>query len=286
MDKTVEINIMRSDGETFAIDGALFKLLSDGLIGIDTVASDVYRSSNYNGDGTVFTGQKLLPKEITIKANLINSSNLLTAREQATKFFNPTYTFYVYITYLGKVRLVIGKIIGFRMPSGNVNKSITLQVTFLSESPFLFSQNMTTIIVTESTDKFQFPYVSDEENGFVFSETTPGSKIIENDGDFETGVLLNVNCSGGASNIDINLNGKHLKYIGTLSANDELNIDLDSKPISVTKNGVNDIKNIDKTSDLYDFKLKLGGNLISYEALSGVNNVQVIVSYYKKYNGM
>lgn len=282
----VEVNIMRSDGKTFNIDGSLFKIFSDGLNGLDTTRYDFFQSSNYSGNGTMFTGQRALPREITIRANLISKNYLSVARELAIEFFNPEYDFNIYISYLDKLRLVKGKLIGFSLPNLNINRVTALELTFLSESPYLLSNDIKTVLLSTSNPLFEFPYVSTTTDGFEFGEILGSIKNIENNGDFECGFIVEIEAAGEATEITININNKTVTYKGTLQAGDTLILDFDNIPIKVSKNGVNDIKNLDRNSDISEMILKTGNNTVNYSSLSGTSFLKVYISYYEKYNGI
>lgn len=75
-----------------------------------------------------------------------------------------------------------------------------------------------------------------------------------------------------------------VRIIGTFYGSDELLVDCEKNRI--TKNGLNWIHHIDRTSSFTDMGLTPGDNTIGFKADSGDNNMEVYVYFFQQYLGI
>lgn len=111
------------------------------------------------------------------------------------------------------------------------------------------------------------------------------TKIVDNVGDIETGVVFNIKANSDTSNLKfINTsNNKSIEINAVLKANDRviLNTILGEKECKITRaNGFVEYANI--IGD-WDFSLLEGENIVTYSATTGVDTVEIAIKFTPKY---
>ena len=61
---------------------------------------------------------------------------------------------------------------------------------------------------------------------------------------------------------------------------------ISTKPPRITKNGVNILNKVDRTSNFTGLAMQPGANVFRYEAEYGDNNLHVVIRYNKQYLGV
>lgn len=287
MSKNVSLKIIRSDKQKFIIDGEIWGLSS--LEGFDHPSIEIFSEKNSIGDGSTVTGQRVSNVDRTFTAILKNKNLNEIMRKVSISFFNPKYSYEVYITYQGQSRYFNGSILGFKCPNENVYKPIEITCTFLSESPYLKSIDDFGMDIASINPEFGFPYISciDTMNGFTFGSYNFAKTVdISNDGDVETYCKAVFTAKGNVTNPKLIKDLKYVRIIDTLVSEDVIEIDFTSNPPTVKKNGVNIIAKTDRTSSFTDMQLQTGSNTIGFSADVGENVLSVIIYYNKLYLGV
>ena len=136
LDKTVKIRIVRNDGREFNIDGTDWRIPSKGLDGFGSYENDITTVDNAVGDGGIVTSERIAQKDRTITAVSRNPYINDILRKIVLAFFNAKATYKIYLTYMGVTRWCEGKLHRFDLPTANVNRTMTMTMTFLCASPY------------------------------------------------------------------------------------------------------------------------------------------------------
>ncbi len=284
---SVTCRVVRDDGKEFLIDDVTWRIPSDGLEGWDYVTPDVQTESNVSGDGSYFTSERISERDRTVTAILTNRNLNEIMRDVVRSFFGVKRTFKVYLTYQGVTRWCEGKLIAYSLPTGNVYDFLKLTFTILCPQPYLksvdeFAQNIGGVIPL-----FEFPFISDIEKGFEFSEYSFAKEVtFDNKGDVDTYMKIVMESRGDVTNPQIKKDGYFIKILDTMAKGDVIIIDLVSKPQTVTKNGFNIIGRTDRNSSFENMKLEIGTNTVSYTADVGENVLDVTIYRNLLYGGM
>ena len=291
MDKTVKIRIVRSDSKEFNIDGADWSIPSNGLDGFGTYENDIVTVDNAVGDGGIIVSDRISQKDRTIIAKSRNPALNDILRRSALSFFNSKFEYKIYITYMGVTRWCEGKIYKFDFPSGNVNRTMTMTITFLCPNPFLKSYDNFGKNIASVEGMCGFPYLCSVTDGtpkgntggrFNFAQVI----VLENDGDVETFCKAVFKASGDVVNPKLTVNGNYVRVIDTMQLGDVITIDFTKNPPTVQKNGENYIGHCDRTSAFDDMALVVGDSEISFDADTGSNLLDVSIYYNKLYGAI
>lgn len=291
MDRIVKIRILRSDGKEFNIDGTDWRIPSDGLDGFGTYENDITTVDNAVGDGGIIVSDRIASKDRTIVAKSKNPLLNDVLRRAALSFFNSKFMYSIYLTYMGVTRWCEGKIYKFDLPSGNVNRTMTMTVTFLCPNPFLKSYDNFGKNIASVMGMCAFPHLCSVTDGtpkgitggrFNFAQVI----ILENDGDVETFCQAVFTAKGTVVNPRLTVNGNYVRVIDTMQLGDVIIIDFTKNPPTVQKNGANYIGHCDRTSAFDDMALVVGDSEISFDADTGSNLLDVSIYYNKLYGAI
>ena len=280
------IKFIRSDNTTFIIGtGSNWKITS--LSGIDYPNISVFSEKNGVGDGAISTGKRVNDRDVQVIAKSIDPKINATIRKQAIAFFNPKYTYKLYVTYLGRTRWIEGEIEGFSCPATNVYRTMKLTIRFLCNDPFFKSVDDFGVDIASKSPSFGFPYIECLNplipviaDVYNYAQTV----IVTNDGDTETYAKAIITFNGEATGPTLYKDESYVRVIGTFDIGDELVIDFENSIIR--KNGEPIMQYIDRTSSFTDMGIEIGDNEIGFSADSGDSNMSVVIYYYKRYLGV
>lgn len=278
------ISFLRSDGQSFVIDGSTFDITHIDGIGAPRV--EIFTEKKAVGDGDIVTGRRVAARTINIELSnrLIGLNRQM--RSLAGAFFNPRYDFDVTIQYDSVERTAPGcRIKSIDMPTENIHKKLRLYLTFFCPDAYLLGEGLRGANINKVTPRFGFPFVSLVGIGFnyaVFDFTTNIS--IQNNGDAPTYVKAVFTAKGMVTNPKLIKDGAQIKILANLTAGDVLEIDTEQN--TVTLNGANAVNLVDKTSDFAAMELAIGDNTIGFGADSGDNLLDVSLFYAKRYQGV
>lgn len=287
MSNLVLVRIVRSDDQTFVLGTGAWRILSNGLTGIDFPNFSIYSEKNGVGNGALFSGKRIDDRDIQIKCKSTDPKSNKTIRDATITFFNPEYSFKLYITYQGVTKWIEGELQGFRCPSENIYRPMTLTVKFYCKDAFLksvddFGKNIASIVPC-----FGFPYIDVldplipvHSDIYQFSHEV----VISNDGDTMTYPRVTMNFSGEALNPQIYKDGYYVRVLGLFEDGDVLEIDFEK--CTVTKNGANWIQHIDRSSTFTEMGLAKGSSKMGFSADDGDGNIAVYIYYNKLYLGL
>lgn len=285
--KKVEVRVVRDDNKEFVFDNAIWGIPSDGLTGFDTVENEVYTENFSSGDGSRYTGSMVKDKDRTVKGRLMNPALNEVQRKVVISFFNPKHTFKVYVTYQGVTRWCEGRQIGFKCPNKNVYEPLEITWTILSNMPYMMSVENYGKNIGELIPMFGFPFGSIIGVGVAVGFYKFAKEVfIENTGDVETFFQCSITATGTVENPKLIKDKKYVRIIDTMDAGDVYLIDFVSNPPTVKKNGKNFIRKLDKTSNLIDMALEVGGGIFGFDADNGSNNMKVEIYRHERYLGL
>lgn len=274
----------RSDGKTLSFGDDTFGILK--MKGTDDLKLEVFTKKKAVGDGDIITGYRVPSRELYIKAEIFDHRLNEKMREVLTRFFNPKYSFDVYITYTGEQRFARRcSLLRFYCPEANVHEPIKPEVTMLYPDGYFlsvdeFGQNIASIRGGRG-----WPYVNlvGKSGPFgihAFSRTVQ----VYNDGDAEAYCKAVITFAGEVTNPRILSGDAYVKVLDVFVAGDRLELDAFEK--SATKNGQNISVKVDKASRWNDLIFAVGDNTIAYDADFGNNLMNVNVYFNKRYLGV
>lgn len=286
MSGIVNVKCVREDGKEFLLGtGSAWRILSDGLEGIDYPKISVYSEKSAVKDGALLTGMRIDDRSIQITAKTVLTKLNAVLRRDAISFFRPKMRYRLYITYQGVTRWIDGVIEGFSCPSQNIHMPMKLTVKFYCEDTHLKSVDNFGKNIASITPRFAFPYIQTQKikiasESFNFAKTV----TISIDGDDEVKPVIRITFRGGCVDPVIKKDDAYVRVMGNFVSGDVLIIDCES--YRVTKNGENWIHHIDKTSSFTDMGLAVGDNRVAFSAQAGDPNMDVYVYFNKRYLGM
>lgn len=293
--KEVALNIVRDDGQEFAIDNRRWMIPNDGLENWANLPHSVSVQENASYDGGTVTNRRITTVDRSVHAVLRDPGENERARLDAVMFFNPKHFFAAYLTYQGRTLWCEGAQAGFTCDTGNVYQPVEFDWTLMCPMPFLLSVDDFGKDVARIRGKFGFPVHSViastptgvYKRGFIAGAYDfAGSVDIDNDGDLPTFPRVEVKADGAVVNPKISIGDKFVRYVGSMTDGDSLLIDFTQRPPRVEFNGANAINNVDRASTFTGFAIEVGDNEFTYTADSGENVMSVVLRYHKRYLGI
>lgn len=295
MAKPVTVVIKRSDGREFYIDNETWLIPNDGLDGWANLTHSVTTEELAEYDGSVLLKKRIKEQTRSIECCLADTRLNESARKAAVSFFNPKYSFEVYLTYQGRTLWCEGEQSGFKCDTGNIYAPVEFTWSILCPMPYLLSTDNFGVDVAYLRGKFGFPYHSViatsiegvYARGFVMGVYDFSNTIaIANDGDVDTYPIVHVTASDTVVNPEFLVDNAFVRVVTTLKRDDTLIIDFEQKPPVVQINGVNALNKVDRNSTFSDFVIKTGSNTFTYAADDGETNMSVSLYYWKRYLGI
>ncbi|MBQ9784295.1 MAG: phage tail family protein [Clostridia bacterium] len=295
-DNRVTVEVRRSDGQTFRVgSGTGWKIPNDGLKDWNVMEHEVSTAANVLTDGSSLVSKRLGEKDRTLRAVYcdVDADN---ERARAIAFFNPKFAFEAYVSYRGRTRWCGGEQIGFKVTTENVYAKPEITWTLLCLDPYMKDPDGNESAFGDSVPMLGWPYVSyaDEEGleyppGLVAGVLVfDGLNSIVNGGDVETAYIVRIEAEGKLVNPTINKDGRFVRMLLTLSAGDVLEIDFESAPPSVTKNGQNVIHYASRDSAFTKMQMQVGKNVFSFTVDNEENRslAKVQVLFHEKFLGV
>lgn len=290
----VQMKIVRSDGRVLETRPGGWTVEESKLENWDTFEQEITTASNVLTDGSSLVGKRLGEIDRTAYlAYLGNDKTLLEQQTEAKTFFNPKFTFQVYMTYNGRTRWVEGELDAFQcaLYKGMMVTEITF--TLLCLDPYWRDSDGNDRSLTDAEPMFGFPFVSILEpnalRGFNASRLIfDGKNTVYNSGDVPTFYTIRMEFDGEVKNPSITKDGKTIKVLDTMVAGDVVEIDLQSAPPKLTKNGSNAIQLASRDSSFTGMEMQVGANIFTY-TMDNVENrslMHVSILHHEKYLGV
>ena len=283
MDTAVSARIVRGDGAEFIVDETDWGALA--FNGAAAPTYEVFSEKKAVGDGDLVTGQRVGPRDLEIRANAMNTSNNDLLRRQALAFFNPKQDYRIYLTYMGSTRWIAGTLAVFSCENQYIWNPQEFSALFLCADPYWNSMDDFGQDIAAETARWGFPYMDHPSYGTLVSLYNFSREVIfDYDGDVPSPFLAELTADDTVQNPKLVKDGRYIRILDTMQAGDKIVINFETA--RVTKNGVNILSKVDRSSSFTNALMNPGINEISYEADSGDNNLHVVLRYYKKYLGV
>ena len=274
----------RSDGKSLTFGDDTFAILK--MKGTDDLKLEVFKKNKAVGDGDIITGYRIPSRELYVQAEVIDHRLGSVLRDRITRFFNPRYTYDVYITYTGEQRYAREcSLLRFTCPEGNIHEPIRPEVTMLYPDGFFISVDEYGKNIASIRGGSGFPYVNLVGSTRPFGVYNFEQNVhIYNDGDADTYCKAVITFSGDVTNPKIVCGDAYVKVLDVFQSGDRLELDTYAK--TAIKNGQNISVRVDKGSRWNDMVFVVGDNTISYDADAGSNLMAVNVFFNKRYLGV
>lgn len=291
--------IERSDGEELTFgDGTYWVLRMNDMGDWLDLDYTVTTSANVLTDGSTLVAKRVEEKDRTVSATYWGSDRM-GMRDAVIAFFNPKYSYRVYLTYAGRTRWCEGEQIGFDMPIVDERTPATLTFTILCPDPYMRGEDIHDESMTDASPMLTFPFecFMDPEPGEPQPEVPfgcvasfrvyDGLNTVYNPGGIPAPFRITAKMGAAVTNPTFHINDKFVKVIWQFDAGDELVIDFMAAPPTVTINGANEIQACTRDSVFVGMVLDLGANTFYYDVETGdVNTMTVSIVYYERYMGV
>ena len=287
LDTYVAARFVRSDAAELIADGTDWLLTPGTVDGVCKPAFNLYTEDNAAGDGAVVTGKRVAARDLSVSASSMRIANNAVLRARASSFFNPKYTFKIYLTYQGRTRWISAELAGVDLPTDMVCVPQTFTATFLAANPYWQSVDDFGQDIAAITPRWGFPYLDHPTLGVLVDIANfARSVVFEYDGDVPAYPTITITADAEVTNPKIVKDTAFVRLIDTLKAGDILRITTNPRDIRITKNGQNVLNKVDRASNFTGMQMQPGTNTVSYEADYGDNNLHVVIRYNKQYLGV
>lgn len=285
MDEEVVARIVRSDGAELIADETDW-----GLTGIDGAAAPKYQlftEKNATDDGDTVTGKRVAARDLELTAAVMDTRLNDVLRDHVKRFFNPKYTYRVYLTYMGTTHWLAAELAAFQAPNTQISEKQTWSAYFLAANPYWQSIDDFGQDIAAITPRWGFPYMDHPTYGVLVDVANFARQVIfDYDGDVPAYPTITITADGAVTNPKIVKDGAFIRLIDTMAAEDTVVIVTNPRGIRVAKNGVNVLNKVDRASNFAGLQMQPGTNTVSYEADYGDNNLHVVIRYNKQYLGV
>lgn len=287
LDTYVAARFVRSDAAELIADGTDWLLTPGTVDGVCKPVFDLYTEDNAIGDGSTVTGKRVAARDLTMTGTSMSVAKNAILRAKASAFFNPKYTYKVYLTYQGRTRWISAELAGMDIPTDKVCVPQTFTVTFLAANPYWQSVDDFGQDIAGETPRWGFPYMDHPARGVLVSVYNFAREVVfEYDGDVPAYPTITLTADGEVENPKIVKDGAFIRLIDTLTAGDTVVITTSPRSIGITKNGANVLNRVDRASDFTGLQMQPGTNTVRYEADHGDNQLHVVLRYTKQYLGV
>ena len=216
------------------------------------------------------------------------SNDIETNRLALYKYFRPKHKIRLYFQHDSRDVFIDGYVETVEISL--YSQLEQFQISVICPQPYFLDISTAQGDFSQIENLFEFPFAIEEE-GIEFSRFGQIDDIyINNDGEVETGLIISLYAFGSASGIELYLNDTQYFKLGDLSLETgdilTINTNKGEKSVTLLRNGteINCINYVSKGSTW--FTLDIGENKISKIIGSGMESVNIDVSYYIKYIGV
>lgn len=262
--------------------------------GLADIRNTIYSSSAMGQHGDTYIGEHIEPREIEVTGKVLSDdkdTQILARRELARKL-NPDLEGTLQYEYNGFIKTIWAK--AKNTPTiTHEGLSMEFSVVFLCLDPFWRDVSDSRIEMAQWVGAWEFPCEIDENDpdDMIFGyRDQPAVVNAENIGDVETGMVITLTASAPVTGATItNTNtGEYLKLNYALDLGDvvTINTNYGKKSVELDQSGVktNIYRYLDVNSTF--LQLKVGDNLMQYSATSGINFLDVSITYSPMYLGV
>lgn len=285
MDKYVGARIVRSDNRELVADGTDWLLTK--INGASAPGYELFTEANATDDGETVTGKHVKSRELELQATCLDASVNDILRRQVMAFFNPKYTYKVYLSYMGTTHWLSAELYTHDVPSQKLCVPQTWSVTFLAPESYWQSTDDFNQDIAAITPRWGFPYMDHPDYGVLVDVANFSRRVVfDYDGDAPAYPIITITADDTVTNPKIIKDGAYVRLIDTLEKGDVVLLTTNPRRIRITKNGQNVLNKVDRASNFTGLQLQPGTNIVSYEAEYGDNNLHVVIRYNKQYLGV
>lgn len=286
MDRDVIARIVRSDGAELVVDETDWGLV-DEIKGAAAPTYEIFTEKNATDDGDTVTGKRVAGRDLELYAAVMDTTYNDVLRARANAFFNPKYTYQIYLTYMGTTLWLAAELKAFDAPATQIDQPQTWSAYFLAANPYWQSVDDFGQDIAAITPRWGFPYMDHPQYGVLVDVANFARQVIfDYDGDVPAFPTITITADGAVTNPKIVKDGAFVRLIDTLAASDTVVIATNPRGIRITKNGANVLNKVDRASNFAAMQMAPGVNTVSYEADYGDNNLHVVIRYNKQYLGV
>lgn len=256
------------------------------IAGLNPPKATLNMSVNATTDGSTLYSTRLETRNIVIYVAM--ERDIEASRLNLYKYFPIKKTVTLYFKN-GKRSVMIQGTVEL-IECDLFTKRQVAQISIICPRPYFKDVNALVTAFSDINSLFQFPFAI-TENGVEFSTITANQrKSIINNGDIDTGVIIDIFANGTVVNPVIYnvFTGTHILLNFTMLPSDEIVIDtnIGEKSITLIRNGVrtNALGYMSPDSDW--FVLTAGDNLFTYNADNGISNLQIMFTNSVLYGGV
>lgn len=254
--------------------------------GLNPPTANINTAINANFDGATFKSSRLNTRNIVIK--LAIEGNVETNRIALYNYFKSKKPCTIYYQNNTRNISIKGYVESFEI--GFFDQKQIAQISILCPNPYFINTMSDDTELSFIQSLFEFPFAIEEE-GIEFSTISSEIEtIIVNEGDVETGMMIEFHATGSATNPTLyNVDtGEKIKININMNEGDTIivNTNKGSKSIVQIVNGapVNIINNLDLASTW--LQLNTGSNTMLFTADSFSNNLICNIIYNDLFKGV
>lgn len=283
MDTDVIARFVRSDGRELVVDETAWGLT--GIDGADAPKYELFTEKNGSGDGDTLTGKRVMARDLELEAAAMDASQNELQRKIVKGFFNPKYTYKVYLTYMGTTSWLEAELKAFKAPSKQIDLPQTFSAYFIATDPYWKSVDDFGQDIAAITPRWGFPYMDHPTYGVLVDISNfERSVAFLYEGDVLAWPVIIITAEGRVDKPKIVNGSAFVRLLDELQADDTVVIT--TRPARITKNGVNILNKVDRASNFEGMAMQPGSNVFRYEADYGDNNLHVVLRYNKQYLGV
>ncbi len=290
----LEYTNSRGESITFGIGSKYHVNVIREVTGISDIDDTIYSTNSMEQHGDTLVGVRFEPRIIEIKGKITERDHEAGARlrRQALKILNPELDGTLTYTFGDFARKITAKVDGtpkFTHP----DLFEVFNITFKCLSPFWLENEVKREEIAGWIADWIFPTVIDKDDptSMIYGHREPAIIVdVYNSGHVSAGMKVEFKALGALTNPQIfNVNTREFMKVNyTMAAGDKIIIDTSfgSKSIRLISQGVE--SNIYRYMDVDStfMQLDIGDNLFRYDADSGVDNLDVVISYNPQYLGV
>ena len=256
--------------------------------GINPPKANINMGENANFDGATFNSSRLNTRQITITVMPLN--NIEKNRIALYTFVKSKKGIKVFFANNTRDVCIAGFVSACEIDL--FKKDEKIQITIICPDPYFRSNAITNATFSNTVPLFMFEMDIDSE-GIEFSRFDDVPEVmITNYGDVETGMIIDINAYGSASNPVIynETTGQRMKFNISLQAGDILRINTNKGQKSIVRIRdtveTNMLSCLDMTESAEWLILESGNNVLSFSADSGEDELNCFVSYDNLFEGV
>lgn len=245
------------------------------ITGLNPPAVKINTTSNATTDGMSVNSKRVDKRNIVIYAYI--NGDVEANRIGLYKYFPLKQTVKIYFANGTRDVYIEGEVETIEIDPFTQRQKA--QISILCPQPYFLAVDELTTSFSAISALFQFPFSIPESGAEISAITTDIRKTILNNGDVASGIIIRIYAIGEVVNpviYDV-FKRTHMRIAFTMQTNDEIviNTHAGKKRITLLREGVEYNIMGNMVADSSWLVLEPGDNVFTYDAESGVNNIQL-----------